>query len=88
MIVEESYEGGDALTTTSDKNVAAKILITSGMTGILWILDSKCTFHICHDRQLFYEYRSINGGKVLVAHGDACDVVKMGEVRIKLHNGS
>ncbi len=62
-----------------DRNACAKIL---------HFLDSRCAFHVCHDKGLFSTYRSTKCEKVPVVYGDTCDVTGMGEVRIKLFNVS
>lgn len=40
-----------------------------------WVLDSGCSFHLCPDRSLFYEYESVDGGRVLIGNNNVCKIV-------------
>ena len=47
-----------------------------------WILDSGCTYHMCPDQDSFFDYRSIDGGKVLMGNDFSCRFVGIGKVAI------
>lgn len=52
-----------------------------------WILDSGCSYHMCPNRKWFTDYRSINGGIVLMGNNHACKTVGLGSIKIKMHDG-
>ena len=52
-----------------------------------WILDSRCTFHMCPNKGWFENYKQIDGGTVLLGNNKSCKVIGIGSLRIKLHNG-
>ncbi|PKI37207.1 hypothetical protein CRG98_042398 [Punica granatum] len=45
------------------------------------------TLIICHDRELFTAYQSIEGGRTLMT-GQTCDIVEIGRVEIEMYDGS
>lgn len=51
-----------------------------------WILDSGCTYRMCHNRDLF-SYESVDGGNVLMGNNVPCKVIGKGTVQIKMHDG-
>ena len=53
-----------------------------------WILDSACSFHICTNRDWFSSYESLqNGDFVLMRDDNLCEIVGIGSVQIKTHDG-
>ena len=52
-----------------------------------WILDSGCTFHMCHNRSWFYTFEKVNQGYVLMGNNTTCPVVGHGSVRIRMFDG-
>ena len=52
-----------------------------------WILDSGCTFHMCPNQESFFDYKEINGGKVLMGNDVSCRVYGIGKVAVKQFNG-
>ena len=52
-----------------------------------WILDSGCTYHMCPSRESFFEYKSTDGGKVLMGNNFSCRVVGIGKVALRNFDG-
>ena len=52
-----------------------------------WILDSGCTYHMCPNRESFFDYKVVNGGKVLMGNDVSCRVIGIGKVVVKQFNG-
>ena len=53
-----------------------------------WILDSACSFHICTNRDWFSSYESLqNGDFVRMGDDNPCEIIGIGSVQIKTHDG-
>ena len=52
-----------------------------------WILDSGCSFHMCPNKGWFENYKQIDGGTVLLGNNKSCQVIGIGSLRIRMHNG-
>ncbi|WVZ50367.1 hypothetical protein U9M48_001625 [Paspalum notatum var. saurae] len=56
--------------------------------GDEWILDSGASFHICINRDWFITYDSVqSGGSVRMGDDRPCQIVGIGSVEIKMHDG-
>ena len=53
-----------------------------------WILDSRCSYHIMPNREWFTSYRSAYFGYVYLGDDRCCNIVGIGEVRIKMYDGT
>ncbi|KAK4400677.1 Retrovirus-related Pol polyprotein from transposon TNT 1-94 [Sesamum angolense] len=53
-----------------------------------WILDSGCSYHITPNREWFSSYRSGNSGSVYLGDDRCCNIVGVGDVRIKMYDGT
>jgi hypothetical protein len=53
-----------------------------------WILDSACTFHICSHRDWFSDYVQSYAGEVVIGYGSTCEIIGIGFIYIKVHDGS
>ncbi|KAK4431089.1 Retrovirus-related Pol polyprotein from transposon TNT 1-94 [Sesamum alatum] len=53
-----------------------------------WILDSACSYHIMPNREWFTSYRSGNSGSVYFGDDRCCNIVGIGDVRIKMYDGT
>ncbi|KAE8699066.1 hypothetical protein F3Y22_tig00110597pilonHSYRG01396 [Hibiscus syriacus] len=60
---------------------------TTQLTDV-WILDYGCSYHITPNREWFSTYRSVNSGFVYLGDDRCCNIVGIGEVRIKIYDGS
>ena len=61
--------------------------ISESSTNREWILDSGCTYHMCPDRESFFDYKSIDGGKVLMGNDFSCRIIGTGKIAIKQYDG-
>ncbi|KAL0451879.1 UNVERIFIED_CONTAM: Retrovirus-related Pol polyprotein from transposon TNT 1-94 [Sesamum latifolium] len=53
-----------------------------------WILDSGCSYHITPNREWFTSYMSGNSGSVYLGDDRCCSIVGIGDVRIKMYDGT
>ncbi|KAL0298311.1 UNVERIFIED_CONTAM: Retrovirus-related Pol polyprotein from transposon TNT 1-94 [Sesamum radiatum] len=53
-----------------------------------WILDSGCSYHITPNREWFSSYRSGNSGSIYLGDDRCCNIVGVGDVRIKMYDGT
>ena len=53
-----------------------------------WVIDSRCSFHLCPDKTLFYKYEAVDGGKVLMENNNVCKIVDIVFVKIKMFDGT
>ncbi|KAL0318292.1 UNVERIFIED_CONTAM: Retrovirus-related Pol polyprotein from transposon TNT 1-94 [Sesamum angustifolium] len=53
-----------------------------------WILDSGCSYHITPNREWFTPYRSGNSGSVYLGDDRCCNIISVGDVRIKMYDGT
>ncbi|KAL4360887.1 hypothetical protein GQ457_04G022640 [Hibiscus cannabinus] len=53
-----------------------------------WILDSGCSYHITPNREWFSTYMPINSGSVYLGDDSCCNIVGIGEVRIRMYDGT
>ena len=86
----EKKEGNEAAVVTevaSDDSGDVLAVTTYEYTANSWILDSGCSYHMCPNRDWFTTYNDVNGGTVLMGNDHACEIVGVGTVRIKMHDG-
>ncbi|KAE8726093.1 hypothetical protein F3Y22_tig00007792pilonHSYRG00021 [Hibiscus syriacus] len=65
-------------------------MLSISMTQLMdaWILDSGCSYHITPNREWFSTYRSVNSGSVYLDDDRCYNIVGIGDVRIKMYDGS
>ena len=51
-------------------------------------MDFGCSFHMTPKKHWLQNYQVINGGKVLLGNDHECKILGVGDVRLKLHDGS
>ena len=89
----DSQKGsGDAVVvldeSSDDGYQSADLLIASNAsTEGQRVLDSGCSFHMCPYKSLFHEYESIDGGRVLMGNNNACKIIGIEFVRIRMFDG-
>ncbi|KAE8681319.1 hypothetical protein F3Y22_tig00111330pilonHSYRG00089 [Hibiscus syriacus] len=73
---------------TSDCSEGDMLSISTTQLTDAWILDSGCSYHITPNREWFLTYRPVNSGSVYLGDDRCCNIVVIGDVRIKMHDGS
>ena len=53
-----------------------------------WIMDSGCTYHMTPRREFLCDFRSINGGEVLIGNDYSCSVTDIGSIKFQLWDKS
>ncbi|CAL9079641.1 unnamed protein product [Musa textilis] len=73
-IVEKTIKSAEA-NVAADENFGNIFFATDDRTRSKneWILDSSCSYHMCHNRDLFSTYESCNCGIILMGNNAACD---------------
>ncbi|KAE8715770.1 hypothetical protein F3Y22_tig00110160pilonHSYRG00432 [Hibiscus syriacus] len=72
----------------SDCSEGNMLSISTTQLTDAWILDSGCSYHITPNREWFSTYRSVNSGSVYLGDDRCCNIVGIGDVRIKMYDGS
>ena len=52
-----------------------------------WLLDAGATYHICPKRKRFSNFEKLDGGVVIMRNDDACQMVGIDIVWIKMFDG-
>ncbi|KAL5580785.1 hypothetical protein UlMin_013227 [Ulmus minor] len=84
---QKNQEYGDAAVVLEGYKSADVLAVRTKESRGEWILDSGCTFHMCPRRELFNTYQSIDGGKVLMGNDEACKVIRIGTIKLKMFDG-
>ncbi|KAL0350082.1 UNVERIFIED_CONTAM: Retrovirus-related Pol polyprotein from transposon TNT 1-94 [Sesamum radiatum] len=71
----------------SDCSDGDMLSISTNQCVDAWIIDSGCSYHITPNREWFTSYRSGNSGSVYLGDDRCCNIVGVGEVRIKMYDG-
>lgn len=79
----------DELLMITDEKCNREVMKNSSDEGStsLWILDSSCSFHVCSNRKGFDTYEEMKGSKISLGNKTSCDVLGVGTVKIKMHDG-
>ncbi|KAA3487396.1 Retrovirus-related Pol polyprotein from transposon TNT 1-94 [Gossypium australe] len=51
-----------------------------------WVLDSRCSYHMCSDKDWFSTYSPVKGEVVLMGNNSPCKIIGIGIIQIKMHN--
>ena len=79
---------GDSVNTVSASRQQPLVLTVSTQdTKDDWVLDSGCSFHITPQRNVLFDFKKVNGGKVLMANNTQCDVEGIGKIKIVNSDG-
>ena len=83
-------EEGNASVATDGSSDGNEVLVAfagCANSGDEWILDSAASFHICINRDWFITYDSVNAGSVKMGDDSPCQIIGIGSVQIKMHDG-
>ena len=86
---KESQEKlGDAAVASDGYHNADLLMASNSNTKGQWVIDSRCSFHLCPDKTLFYKYEAVDGGRVLMGNNNVCKIIGIGSVKIKTFDGT
>lgn len=51
------------------------------------VLDSSFSFQLYPIKSLFYKYKSIDDGRLLIGNNDTCKIVGIGSIKIRMFDG-
>ncbi|KAE8715810.1 hypothetical protein F3Y22_tig00110160pilonHSYRG00625 [Hibiscus syriacus] len=72
----------------SDCSEGDMLSISTTQLTDAWILDFGCSYHITPNREWFSTYRSVYSGSVYLGDDRCCNIVGIGDVKIKMYDGS
>ncbi|KAL0448238.1 UNVERIFIED_CONTAM: Retrovirus-related Pol polyprotein from transposon TNT 1-94 [Sesamum latifolium] len=73
---------------SSDSSDGDMLSVSTNQFVDAWILDSGCSYHITPNREWFTSYRSGNFGFIYLGDDRCCNIVGVGDVRIKTYDGT
>jgi hypothetical protein len=87
----KSQEDGKAAVASGDSSESGDVLIAFASCVSMnskWILDSSCPYHVCTNKDWFSTYEPVqNGGLVRMGDNTPCEVIGIGSVKIRTHDG-
>ena len=52
-----------------------------------WILDTGATYHLCHIKEWFTDFRNLESGAVVMGNDQPCRTMGIGIIRLKMFDG-
>jgi hypothetical protein len=87
----KSQEDDKAIVASGDSSDSGDVLIAFASCVSMnseWILHSACSYHVCINKDWFSTYEPVqNGGLVRMGDNTPCEVIGIGSVKIKTHDG-
>ena len=83
----KSQDSNDSANTVSERRQSLVLTVSTLDSKQEWVLDSGCSFHITPQRDVLYNYKDVNGGKVLMANNTQCEVKGIGNIKIRNTDG-
>ena len=74
--ITQGYESGEVLT------------MCTAQADDQWLMDLGCTYHMTSRKDLLFDFKVLNGGKVLMGNDQTCSVTGIGLVKIQLWDGT
>lgn len=74
MVTEESI--GEVMASSLGKNSTSS-----------WILDFRCSYHICSNKLMFDTYEAKKACKIILGDKTTCEVLDIRTLKIKLQDG-
>jgi len=76
---------------TDDKKEELRFVATcfaSDITNETWLIDSGCTHHMTHDKDMFVKLDKTHSSKVIIGNGDYIEVKGIGDIAIDADSGT
>ena len=78
---------GDAAVILDGYDIVEVLNMAEMDLGKEWILDSRCSFHMCPIKAWFEDFKEADGGHVLLGNNKHCKILGTGTVKIKHYDG-
>ncbi|KAH9649101.1 hypothetical protein KPL70_025857 [Citrus sinensis] len=86
---QKKGKDGDAAVVEEEGYESAGVCVATESTDRgKWVLDSGCTFHMCPYKNYLTEYHDLDGGRVMMSNNAMCKIIGIGNIRLKLHDGT
>ncbi|KAH9722896.1 Integrase catalytic domain-containing protein [Citrus sinensis] len=85
---KKGQDGGAAVAEEEGYESAGVCIATDSKDKGKWVLDSGCTFHMSPYKSYFTDYYDYNGGRVMMGNNAVCKIMGIGNINLKLHNGT
>ncbi|KAL6334097.1 hypothetical protein AAG906_004528 [Vitis piasezkii] len=85
--VKKIVNEGDAAVILDGYDSVEVLNVAEVDSGKEWILDSRCSFHMCPIKAWFEDFKEVDGGYVLLGNNKHCKILGTGTVRIKHYDG-
>ena len=69
----------------TESNVEFLLVSSGNKISYSWILDSGYILYMCANRDWFYTYEKKNEAEVFMGNDDACKVIGIGMVKVKMY---
>ena len=83
----DKSDNSDSASVASEKEVELLLVSQGNNLSDAWILDSRCTYHMCPNREWFDTYEPCDGGSVLMGNDAACKTIGMRTIKIRMADG-
>jgi hypothetical protein len=87
---KNNVDGKASVVTGAGSNSGDCLVVLAGCVSgnEEWMLDSACSFHTCTNRDWFGSFKPVQKGDVVrMGDDNPCDIVGVGSVQIKAHDG-
>ncbi|KAH9725257.1 hypothetical protein KPL70_007804 [Citrus sinensis] len=85
---KKGQNGGAAVAEEEGYESAGVCIATDSKDKGKWVLDSGCTFHMSPYKSYLTDYYDYNGGRVMMGNNTVCKIMGIGNVNLKLHDGT
>uniref|UniRef100_A0A1J3EV45 Retrovirus-related Pol polyprotein from transposon TNT 1-94 n=1 Tax=Noccaea caerulescens TaxID=107243 RepID=A0A1J3EV45_NOCCA len=84
----QRHNENSSANTAAEINQPFVLTVSSQYTKDEWVLDSGCTFHITPNKELMFDLKEFEGGKVHMANSTYSEVKGIGKIRITNPDGT
>ncbi|KAK8918612.1 hypothetical protein KSP39_PZI021035 [Platanthera zijinensis] len=85
---EQTHETYQAAVASEDENDADVLHVSPSLeTTGSWIMDIGCSYHMCPNIEWFSNFRQCESGRVFMGNDSECEVLGVGNIRIKMFDG-
>lgn len=79
---------GDVSFYTEEYDSSDVLVVRKTKSKNDWVMDSRCTFHMCPRKSLFCKPTEVGGGRVLLEKIIECKIMGIGDLKLTLPDGT